>query len=147
MRDQKKLRPVERKAICIPERKEKGEPRSLRAHGAVVEEAEEEERALRLVGCFEKRGEKTKRTKWEGGGEKRVRKSRNRGRDARGLGGRRPIRLTVRSGGVVASGGRNAFWLRASERPCRSEVMEVLWWWWQGGSRGEGSRSFFTSPL
>jgi hypothetical protein len=76
-----------------------------------------------------------------------VRKSRNRGRDARGLGGRRPIRLTVRSGGVVASGGRNAFWLRASERPCRSEVMEVLWWWWQGGSRGEGSRSFFTSPL
>ncbi len=37
----------------------------------------------------------------------------------------------------------NAFWLRASERPCQFEVKEVLWWWWQGGSRGEVSRSFF----
>jgi len=51
------------KAICIPEWREKREPRSLRAQGVVVEEAEEEERALRLVGYFEKKGEGTKRTK------------------------------------------------------------------------------------
>ena len=51
------------KAICIPEWKEKRESRSLRAQGVVVEEAEEEERALRLVGYFEKKGEGTKRTK------------------------------------------------------------------------------------
>jgi hypothetical protein len=44
------------KAICIPVWREKREPRSLRAH-VVVEEAEEE-RALRLVGYFEKRGKK-----------------------------------------------------------------------------------------
>ena len=91
-----------------------GEPRGLRARGCGGGSGGGIEGALRLVGSPEKRIRK----------QEEMKRAMCRGRDARGLGRRKLTRLTVRGGGEVASGGRNAFRLRASERPCQTGVVE-----------------------
>jgi hypothetical protein len=108
----------------------KGELRSLRAHGGVVVEAVEEKRALRPVGYS--KSSTDKEGKHEKIKEKKLFNQYHGGWDARGLGGQRPIRLTVRSGGGGGKRGTERLLapsLRASLSNCGGGRMVVAGQW------------------